>query len=112
MKDVRRLQRSDLDSFVGRTAVEETASTQETGKRRKPALAKLVERATELRATLKGRSFKARVRRDGFIRLKGKLYRSPSHAGQAACKRACNGWRFWKYERAPGDWVRLKELRK
>ena len=23
-----------------------------------------------------------------------------------------NGWWFWKYERAPGDWVRLLELRK
>jgi hypothetical protein len=112
MKDVRRLQRSELDSLVGRTVVEEPVGTQESGKRRKPVLAKFVDRPTELRATLKGRSFKARVRRDGFIRFKGKLYRSPSHAGQAACKRSCNGWWFWKYERAPGDWVRLKELRK
>jgi len=23
----------------------------------------------------------------------------------------CNGWKFWNYERAPGDWVRLRTLR-
>jgi hypothetical protein len=41
----------------------------------------------------------------------GASYRSPSLA--AASKRAtCNGWTFWKYERAPSDWVKLNELRK
>jgi len=31
----------------------------------------------------------------------------------AACKRvSCNGWAFWEYERAKGDWVLLDELRK
>ena len=23
-----------------------------------------------------------------------------------------NGWTFWRYERAPGDWVLLDELRR
>ena len=32
--------------------------------------------------------------------------------GGPVCKRSCNGWSFLKYERAPGDWVRLDELRK
>jgi hypothetical protein len=26
--------------------------------------------------------------------------------------RAVNGWWFWRFERAPGDWVRLKEMRR
>jgi len=26
--------------------------------------------------------------------------------------RAMNGWTCWTYERAPGDWVKLDELRK
>ena len=51
--------------------------------------------------------------RDGSINFRGKVYSSPSLAGAAACKRrTCNGWTFWQYERAPGDWVALNELRK
>jgi hypothetical protein len=39
--------------------------------------------------------------------------RKPSLVGASACKRrSCNGWTFWQYERAPGDWVLLNELRK
>jgi hypothetical protein len=31
----------------------------------------------------------------------------------AACKRkTCNGWTFWRYERSPGDWIKLDALRK
>ena len=55
----------------------------------------------------------ATVRRDGTIRYAGKLYTSPSLAGTTACKhRTCNGWTFWQYERAPGDWAPLDQLRK
>jgi len=51
--------------------------------------------------------------RVGSINFRGKVYSSPSLAGAAACKRrTCNGWTFWQYERAPGDWVALNELRK
>jgi Restriction Enzyme Adenine Methylase Associated len=47
------------------------------------------------------------------VRLDGKEYTSPSLAAAAACKRkTCNGWTFWQYERAPGDWVPLNALRK
>ncbi len=93
-RNVKLLQRNELYSLVGRT------------------LARFIDRPVELRATLKGKLFKARVHRDGLIKYAGKLYRSPSLAGGAACKRSCNGWWFWKYERAPGDWVRLDELRR
>ena len=65
-----------------------------------------------LRGTHKGHTFKARVRRDGLIRFQHKLYRSPSHAAAKAVRTAVNGWWFWKYERAPGDWVRLNTVRK
>lgn len=71
-----------------------------------------VRKPFKLQARLKGKTFHAKVRSDGTIRFQGKVYRSPSAAGGAASKRACNGWRFWRYERAPGDWVRLDELRK
>jgi hypothetical protein len=75
-------------------------------------LSGFVRKAFKLRARFKGKTLHAKVRSDGTIRFLGKVYGSPSGAGCAACKRACNGWGFWKYERAPGDWVRLNELRK
>lgn len=77
-------------------------------------LAAYVSRPLRLRAKYKGKVMKARVLRNGVISFAGKRYQSPSMAACAALphRRAINGWHFWTYERAPGDWVRLKELRK
>ncbi len=55
---------------------------------------------------------RAPVQDDGTIRLQKKVYESPSAAASAATKYPVDGWQFWKYERAPGDWVKLDELRK
>lgn len=80
---------------------------------RPPKLAKYLGRLHRrmLKATFKGKLVRARVRRDGSIRFRGKTYRSPSNTAAKACgRRTCNGWTFWSYERAPGDWVRLSEL--
>jgi Restriction Enzyme Adenine Methylase Associated len=82
--------------------------------RRGATLAKYVDGPLRLRASYKGKALKARVRRDGVIFFAGKKFASPSTAALHALptRRAINGWWFWKYERAPGDWVRLRELRK
>lgn len=80
--------------------------------RRTIALARFVNRLSVLQVKFKGKLMRARVLRDGIISFQGKRYSSPSRAGAAACKRpTCNGWAFWKYERAPGDWVVLDNLR-
>ena len=80
---------------------------------RTPVLAEYVAKGFTIRRKYKGKMVKARVRKNGSISYKGKVYTSPSVAAAAACKRrTCNGWTFWLYERAPGDWVKLKELRK
>lgn len=79
---------------------------------RKPVLAGVITSPLLLRTRFKGKIIKARVRRDGTVRYAGKLYTSPSLAAAAACHRpTCNGWTFWQYERAPGDWVPLDTLR-
>ena len=79
---------------------------------RTPPLAKYATSACPLRAHFKGKILKAAVRRDGTIRFAGKLYNSPARTAAAACKRpTCNGWDFWTYQRAPGDWVPLDALR-
>lgn len=67
----------------------------------------------KLRGRYKGKFLYARVRSNGLIRFKKVLYKSPSAAGQAAIggRGAVDGWWFWYFERAPGDWVRLDALR-
>ena len=80
---------------------------------RTPVLAAYIDGPLKLRASCKGKALHATVARTGTIRYNGKVYTSPSLAGAAARKyRTCNGWTFWQYERAPGDWVLLNELRK
>jgi predicted GIY-YIG superfamily endonuclease len=85
-------------------------------------LAPYVTKRFHIRLEHHGKRYIAHVRRDGTImfagdsaecdRLKGKVYFSPSLAAKAAVKCNINGWRAWTYERAPGDWVRLDELRR
>jgi len=80
---------------------------------RAPILGAYIDGPIKLRARFKGQTIRAAVRRDGSVRLNGKVFTSPSLAGAAACKMpTCNGWTFWQYERAPGDWVQLDALRR
>lgn len=89
---------------------------------RKPILAPFVDQRFHIRFKYKGKLYIAHVRRNGSIafagdsaeakRLQGKVFMSPSLAAGAVAKHAMNGWTSWKYERAPGDWVPLNELRK
>jgi len=79
---------------------------------RRPKLAPYVDGTFNLRARAKGKTHRARVRRDGTIGFRGKVYNSPSLAGKAAIGRSVNGWTFWKFERSPSYWVPLGELRR
>ncbi len=111
-RDVKRFQRSELDVILGKKAIDKKSDIF-LSEEKSPVLAYHATGPMTLRAWYKGMVLTAKVRRDGSIRFKGKIYRSPSQAGAAACKRdKSDGWFFWKYERAPGDWVLLNELRK
>jgi len=112
-RDIKNYQRKQLLDLMGQEFKTDLVKIPDKRDgRRQPVLAGYIRGPLKLRASLKGRKFKARVRRDGSIRFRKKTYNSPSAAGIAACKRSCDGWYFWKYERAPGDWVKLNELRK
>ena len=112
-RDVRSYQRNELILLLGKKILEEEERKGGFYEGKKPVLAKYTTGPMKLRARYKGRILSARVRRDGSIRFRDKVYRSPSQAGAVACKRrSCNGWAFWQYERAPGDWIPLNELRK
>ncbi len=77
-----------------------------------PVLARYITRAMTVKVRYKKKDYRARVRKNGTIRWNGKVYQSPSLAAEAVRKRPTNGWHFWRYERAPGQWVKLSELRR
>jgi|ERR1035437_2445487 hypothetical protein len=111
---VRLQYRRELAQLLGREilVVERNGGTRSKSTGRVPILSEYITTPTRLRAVHRGKSFRAHVRRDGSIRFAGTNYNSPSAAGSAAVGRACDGWHFWKFERAPGDWIKLNELRK
>jgi hypothetical protein len=110
--EIQQTQKSELISMMGKIiSTKEIIPRKIAGK--KAALARYISGPMKLRANYKGSVITAQVRRDGTIRFDGKKYFSPSVAGARACeRRSCNGWTFWKYERAPGDWVLLDNLRR
>jgi hypothetical protein len=112
--DVKTCQRAEREDMLGRKILPPKRKTTKTLiKGRKPVLLKYANDGFRLRAHHKGKRLAASVRRDGRIRFNGKLFTSPSLAAVAACKRpTADGWTFWQYQRAPGDWVLLDEMRK
>ena len=79
---------------------------------RHPVLAGYFNKGTRIRLWHKGKIHKGFVKKDGTIRYKRKFFTSPTLAARAATRLSVSGWLWWKYERAPGDWVKLDELRK
>lgn len=115
-KEMRSLFREEHDAIIGRRGHSQDFQPNRNRKpssKGHPALASYTDRVTTLRARFKGKIVKARVRKDGTIRFGNKVYNSPSLAAAVACRRpTCNGWKFWSYERAPGDWIPLDQLRR
>lgn len=107
-------QHTELESLLTDGSKERRKATS-AGKEeacRTPPLAAHVSRRFPIRFRYKGTLHTATVRNNGKIRFAGCIYNSPSLAASAITKRPMNGWTAWSYERAPGDWVVLDELRK
>lgn len=82
-------------------------------KGREPVLAPYVNKRFMLRMDHKGKIIKAWVWSNGTVNWNGKLFNSPSTAAaRARRKKACNGWKVWKFKNSAGEWVYLDELRK
>jgi hypothetical protein len=76
------------------------------------ALAPYFTSPRELRATYKGRKYTARVTATGRIKFRRKIYDSPTGAATAIVQSGRrNGWKFWRYRDAGGEWVPLENLR-
>ncbi len=124
-RELKRAQSEELEQLfcyeVGKTKSGKGFELDKT-EANKPILAPFVDRRFHIRFTYKGKLYIAHVRRDGSMtfardsaeadRLQGKVFLSPSLAAAAVTGHAMNGWTAWTYERAPGDWVLLDELRK
>lgn len=97
-REIREKQRRERNRLLGR-------ETEEAESRH------VFARRHTLRAKVKGKVVRATLRKDGQVRWGGRLYKSVSAAATAARKSPTNGWNFWRYERSPGDWVAISELR-
>jgi len=115
-REIKEQQKKDLDEVLGGKSRAARDAKRERAKgdvASTTALGAFPNRPRILRGRHKDKTHVARVLRDGSISYGGKRFQSPSMAAAAACRRkTANGWWFWKYQRAPGDWVRLRELRK
>lgn len=119
---VRMLRRHVRDEFTRemrmltgdkRAVGRKSAPRQRRGRPRKGdrPLAMFADRVRALRAVHRGKLYKARVRKNGTIRVGAAVFDSPSLAAVSIVGRAKNGWDFWKYQRTRGVWVPLNELR-
>ncbi len=77
-----------------------------------PALKRYISRGFEIRGFIGGRVYFAKVRKDGTVYYKGTSYNSPSSAATKALGYNSNGWWFWQFKNAKGEWVRLREMKK
>lgn len=113
-RQIAEYQRLELDRVFGPTRRKHAAKLTNRVKTngRTPTLARHVTRKFPIRLRYKGRVYKAGVRSDGTINFRGRIFTSPSVAAAAIYKHPMDGWHVWKYQRAPGDWVPLDELRR
>jgi hypothetical protein len=77
----------------------------------KRALAGIFERRIPLRGWHRGYEYRAFLGMDGTIQYGNEQFESPSAAASAAVGRGMQGWWFWHYKSAAGEWTRLRTLK-
>jgi len=119
IRDIQKKERMDLfgEDIFGAKIRKSKIIDKEQG-----ILAPYASKRFHIRFQYKGKLYIAHVRKDGWIsfdslsakysQFKGKKFKSPSAAARAITNHEMDGWRCWKYERSPGEWVLLDELRK
>jgi hypothetical protein len=118
--DIRARYRAELDRLVRRRRPPQSQKRtgSRTGRRSRdadpttsPPIRAYTNRRMSLRGTVNGKPVKARVLGNGWIRYRRYDYHSPTAAATAAAVRRTNGWYFWHFQKSPGNWVRLGEIR-
>ena len=111
-KDVSQYQKIELNDVFGDSEKTRNIQTEIASQGRIPIMKKYVKRrGFRIRMDYKGKRYTAKIKRNGQIRFKGATFNSPSLAAASVLKRAANGWYWWKYQRSPGEWVRIDEMR-
>ena len=72
----------------------------------------LIEEGDNWRFECKGEVTWGRVVGNGQLEVNGKLHPNPSRAAQGLVRGGVNGWDYWHYKDANGNWRRVAELRR
>ena len=110
-RQVSEFQKMELEGLFFSEKSEEKFKRRVVKEGRDPALKPYVKKGFRIRFSYKGKHYVAKVRKNGKIKFKDKLFNSPSLAAAEISKRPMNGWLWWKYQRSPGEWVFIDKLR-
>ena len=121
-KDVKAYQNNELTQMFYSHHPSQVSKVERNADTSKAILARYINRRFHIRFRYRGKLYIAHVRKNGTIvfasesasgpKMRKHVFYSPSEATKAITKHGINGWLAWTYERAPGDWVPLDELRK
>lgn len=111
-KQIIEYQRVELDNIFATKNRHEAFKKRIAEEGKDPMLAPYTKKPLNIIFKYKNKIFSAKVKSDGSIRFRGNIYNSPSLAAVAAVKKPRNGWFSWKYQRSPGEWVFIDELRR
>ena len=108
------------EQVIGSAAQTELSGTTTTQVRsyRKRVLIKdllnvgLIDEGDNWRFECKGEVTWGRVVGNGQLEVNGKLHANPSRAARGLMRGGVNGWYYWHYKDANGNWRRVEELRK
>jgi len=110
-KQVSEFQKVELEALFYSKAVKEKFKRRIAAEGRAPALKPYTKKGFRIRFDYKGKRYIAKVRKNGKINYRGKLFNSPSLAAAAITRHPMSGWICWKYQRSPGEWVYIDKLR-
>jgi len=101
----------DIEEDIKQETTKKSNTIKTTG--RKPVLSDYFSHPMKIKMKLKNKTYYGKVLKNGIIVVNKRRFNSPSLAGRYICKKYTpDGWYVWKYERAPGEWVLINELRK
>lgn len=112
-RGIKQKQKQELNEiFYGKIKKEIQKEKKIKKEGRTPVLAEYINHPLKIKIASSNKPYFGRVSKDGSIIVNKKKFTSPSAAAKFIVKYPVDGWHKWKYERSPGEWVYLDELRK
>ncbi|HRK01510.1 MAG TPA: hypothetical protein PLH57_02500 [Oligoflexia bacterium] len=111
LKELKYSQKTQLDFLMGRTDYKRLfMATKHIGENQ-TELIRYGLGSTNICAKYKGKTYQARIDRNGWVLFKSKKFSSLSAAGIHILNRSCNGWTFWMAKSRTGKWEKLDAWR-